>query len=88
MDTAHFKGNFPAACSIQAACIEAGESTAQSLITQSMFWHTLMDDQPLTADAIHQFTDLKDLGAITHIRFNMIPDGGVSRVRLFGKPVS
>lgn len=88
VDTAHFKGNFPAACSIQAACVEVGESTVQSLITQSMFWHTLMDEQPLTADAIHQFTDLKDVGAITHIRFNMIPDGGVSRVRLFGKPVS
>jgi allantoicase len=88
VDTAHFKGNFPAACSIQAACVGAGAGTAQSLITQSMFWHTLMDEQPLTADGIHQFGNLKDLGPITHIRFNMIPDGGVSRVRLFGKPVS
>lgn len=31
----------------------------------------------------------RSLGAkITHIRFNIIPDGGVSRVRLLGKPVS
>ena len=44
--------------------------------------------QPLTADAIHQFTELNDLGPITHIRFNIIPDGGVSRLRLFGKPVA
>ena len=88
VDTAHFKGNFPAACSIQAACVEDGASTAQSLITQSMFWPTLMDQQPLTADRIHQFQALEDLGPITHIRFNSIPDGGVSRVRLCGTPVS
>lgn len=86
VDTAHFKGNFPARCSIQAACVEQG--TTKSLITQSMFWHTLMDEQPLTADAIHQFTELNDIGPITHIRFNIIPDGGVSRLRLFGKPVA
>lgn len=60
----------------------------QSLITQSMFWRTLLNEQPLTADSIHQFSELNDPGPITHIRFNMIPDGGVSRVRLFGKPVS
>jgi allantoicase len=47
----------------------------------------LLEPQPLEADAILKFTDLKELGAITHIRFNMIPDGGVSRVRLFGEPV-
>jgi allantoicase len=88
VDTAHFKGNFPAACSIQAACVGAGEGTDSSLITQSMFWRTLLNEQPLTADSIHQFSELNDLGPITHIRFNMIPDGGVSRVRLFGKPVS
>ena len=87
VDTAHFKGNFPAACSIQAACVEADEGTAASLVTQSMFWPTLMERQSLEADAIMKFTDLKELGAITHIRFNMIPDGGVSRLRLFGKPV-
>lgn len=86
VDTAHFKGNFPAGCSIQAARVEWG--TDQSVITQSMFWETLLPEQPLTADAIHSFAEqVRDLGPITHIRFNMIPDGGVSRLRLFGRPV-
>lgn len=85
IDTAHFKGNFPARCSIQAACVEKG--TAQSITTQSMFWETLMEEQPLTADAIHDFSQLNDLGPITHIRVNSIPDGGISRVRLWGQPV-
>lgn len=86
VDTAHFKGNFPARCSIQAACVD--QATSNSLISQSMFWPSLMDEQPLTADAIHQFSTLHDIGPITHIRFNIIPDGGVSRLRLFGRPVS
>ncbi|MAM00147.1 allantoicase [Hydrocarboniclastica marina] len=86
VDTAHFKGNFPAACSIQGASVEPGAGTAQSLVTQSMFWPTLMADQPLTADSIHQFSELIELGPITHIRFNILPDGGVSRLRLFGRP--
>ena len=29
---------------------------------------------------------LADLGPVTHVRFNIHPDGGVSRLRLFGKP--
>ena len=86
VDTAHFKGNFPAAYSIQAACVEA--ATPGSLVAQSMFWVPLMPEQQLTADAIHEFVGLEDLGPITHIRFNIIPDGGVSRLRLFGKPVT
>ncbi len=87
VDTAHFKGNYPASCSVQAACVEPGASTAGSLVTQSMFWQELMPEQPLTADSIHVFEALQELGPITHIRFNIIPDGGVSRVRLFGNPV-
>ena len=88
VDTAHFKGNYPAACSIQAACVPEGQGTERSLVTQSMFWKTLLPDRALGADSIHNFSDLEDMGPITHIRFNMIPDGGVSRVRLFGKPVA
>jgi allantoicase len=28
-----------------------------------------------------------DLGAVTHVRLNIIPDGGVSRLRLWGELV-
>ena len=36
-------------------------------------------------DAIHSFEGLADLGPVTHVRLNIIPDGGVSRLRLWGK---
>jgi len=38
-------------------------------------------------DSILSFeTHLAELGVITHARVNMHPDGGMSRVRLYGLP--
>jgi allantoicase len=83
IDTAHFKGNYPDRCSVQAADVSGG--TDQSLITQAMFWRVLLPEQKLEADRVHTFEhELADLGPVTHIRLNIIPDGGVSRMRLFG----
>jgi allantoicase len=41
--------------------------------------------QKLGPDAEHSYREeLVTLGPVTHVRFNMFPDGGVSRLRLFG----
>ena len=87
VDTAHFKGNFPESCSIQAAMVEGGND--QSVITQSMFWDELLGRSKLGMDAIHEFDGnaIAALGPISHVRLNIFPDGGVSRLRLFGQPV-
>ena len=83
IDTAHFKGNFPDRCDIRGAFID-GQS-AESIIADSENWPLLMPETKLSADNIHQFNDnLEDLGPITHIRMHIYPDGGVSRLRLFG----
>jgi len=53
-----------------------------------MFWRELMSPQPLGMDAIHRFEqEVLDIGAITHVRLNIIPDGGISRLRLYGNLV-
>ena len=85
VDTAHFKGNFPDRCSLQAARVESGNDG--SIVTQAMFWPELMGEQKLSADAIHSFAgeNLKALGPVTHVRLNIHPDGGVSRFRVFGR---
>ncbi|MGN6805228.1 MAG: allantoicase [Trinickia sp.] len=84
VDTAHFKGNFPDRCSLQAACVSGG--TDRSIVTQSMFWPVLLDEQKLRMDAQHVFdTGLAALGPVTHVRFNIFPDGGVSRLRVWGR---
>lgn len=84
VDTAFFKGNYPAAISLQAAT--ATEGNMETLLKDSESWPTLLDRQELGPDAEHNFTP-SDTGAVTHVRVNIFPDGGVSRLRLFGKPV-
>jgi len=84
VDTAHFKGNYPDRCSIQAANVTGG--TEDSLVTQAMFWRTLLPEQKLEMNRIHRFErELVDIGPISHVRLNIIPDGGVSRLRLHGQ---
>ncbi len=84
VDTAHHKGNYPDRCSLQAALVKVG--TDFSLVTQSMFWPTLMGEQKLQMDQRHFFEDeIQDLGVVSHIRVNIIPDGGISRLRAYGR---
>lgn len=84
VDTAYFKGNFPDRCSIQAALVRDLPQTA--LVAQSMFWPVLLPEQRLGADSVHGFAaELASLGPVSHVRFNIIPDGGVSRLRLWGR---
>ncbi|HKT95707.1 MAG TPA: allantoicase [Paraburkholderia sp.] len=83
VDTAHFKGNYPDRCSFQAARVVGG--TDSSLVTQAMFWPELLGEQKLQMDQQHYYeSELAALGPVTHVRLNIIPDGGVSRVRLWG----
>ncbi|MFZ6645734.1 allantoicase [Undibacterium sp. TJN25] len=84
VDTCHFKGNYPDGCMIQAAHVVGG--TDSSLITQSMFWPVLLGEQKLQMDHQHYYAEqIAKLGPVTHIRFNMFPDGGVSRLRLWSR---
>ena len=84
LDTAFFKGNYPDRCSIQAAMVEGG--TAQSIVTQSQFWQELLAPQKLEMDREHVFdAQVEDIGPVSHVRINIFPDGGLSRVRLLGK---
>jgi len=84
VDTAHFKGNYPDRCSLQAARVIGG--TDESLVPQCMFWPTLLAEQKLEMDRQHLFSgELVELGPVSHVRFNIIPDGGVSRLRLWSE---
>ncbi len=83
VDTAHYKGNYPDRCSIQGAAVTGG--TVGSMTTQSMFWPTLLAEQKLNPDSEHAFeAEVTDIGPVSHVRLNIFPDGGISRLRLFG----
>lgn len=86
VDTAYFKGNYPDRCSIQAADLAGMDNRlTDAIVNAAMFWPELMAERPLGPDTEHVFEDLADIGPVTHVRLNILPDGGVSRLRLFGR---
>jgi allantoicase len=84
IDTAHYKGNYPHQVSIQGALL--GPDGDADLSSQCLTWPALLELQYLQADSVHRFSaELRDLGPISHVRVNIHPDGGLSRVRVFGQ---
>ena len=82
LDTAHFKGNYPNSASIEAAYFE----DATEVSHDSDAWQTLLPETRLEADNLHVFEGaLAELGPVSHARLSIYPDGGVSRLRLFGR---
>jgi len=83
IDTAHFKGNYPDRCFIQASDAACPPDEIGRL---SEGWPILLGESKLEADKVHVFRDgLADLGPVRFVRLNIIPDGGVSRLRLIGR---
>jgi len=81
VDTAHFKGNYPDRVSLDAACFQSdAEATPDA-----QGWTMLLAETKLKMDQQHYFESLESIGAVTHIRMSIYPDGGVSRLRLFGR---
>ena len=84
VDTAHFKGNYPDRCFLQAAA--EADGSPDEIASASESWPVLMPEAKLEADKVHVFRDgLADLGPVRFVRLNIVPDGGVSRLRLIGR---
>jgi allantoicase len=83
VDTRHFKGNAPGTCSLEG--LAADRARADDLASAD--WRELLAQAPLRPDARQTFEDeVRAIGSVTHVRFNIFPDGGVARLRLFGRP--
>ncbi len=84
VDTHHFKGNFPESCSLEGC--DAPGASAEELGGEAIRWRELLVRTPLAAHRTHTFPLEVGAGPVTHVRFSIFPDGGVSRLRLFGRP--
>jgi len=74
VDTSHFKGNYPDACSLEV-----------SLTGEEGSWTEVLGQCKLQAHTQHTFEQELDAApAARFARFHIYPDGGVSRLRLFG----
>lgn len=82
LDTNHFKGNFPDRASVEV--IDAPGARITDLIAGRDFL-PLLAETKLSADRRHFFRDeLVSHPPVTHLRLNIFPDGGVSRLRAWG----
>jgi allantoicase len=86
VDTNHYKGNYPERCSVD--FIDAPSALTTDLMGAPDF-SPLVEEVPLQADQRHFLKrEILPHGPVTHVRLNIFPDGGISRVRLWGKPVA
>jgi allantoicase len=80
VDTRHFKGNAPGACGLEGLRVADGADLTHQT------WRELLPRTPLQPHAKHAFEELRAIGDVTHVRFNIFPDGGVGRLRVYGRP--
>jgi allantoicase len=88
IDTNHFKGNFPDRCSIDSIDIPENGSGGTRItdLIASRDWVRLLPETKLAADNRHFFRETLEPGmCASHLRLNIYPDGGVSRLRVWGK---
>jgi allantoicase len=86
VETEYYKGNYPDRCTIDVC--DASGTLFQDLITGKVAWREIVQATKLEPDTVRQFErELKAAPAATHMRLNIYPDGGVSRLRVFGKIV-
>jgi allantoicase len=76
-DTAHFKGNFPERCSLEARDAASDDSER---------WTEILAPANLLGDSRNLFA-IHDPHRYSHLRFHIYPDGGVARLRVYGEPL-
>jgi allantoicase len=82
IDTAHYKGNYPDRASVEVGRFDSDDDLKDA----DAAWRTLLPEVKLSMDQQHYFEDeLHAVGTVTHARLSIYPDGGVSRLRLFGR---
>ncbi|QSQ23654.1 allantoicase [Pyxidicoccus parkwayensis] len=85
VDTAHYKGNFPESASLEGCYLR--EPVVDFANAHDITWTELLPRTKLQADHRHFFeSELRAQGPFTHVRLKIFPDGGVSRLRVHGRP--
>jgi allantoicase len=90
LDTKHFRGNYPESVLLEGCFAEQGMTDDR--VSDQGGWFPLINRTRMAPDSEHVFeTDLEQLEnptrAVTHVRVSIFPDGGLSRVRVYGKPL-
>ncbi len=87
LDTCHFKGNYPDTFSLEGITSNSDDFTNGQ---QENKWQPIIERTKLYANREHLFINeivVNNTQHFTHVRLNIFPDGGVSRMRVFGKRI-
>jgi allantoicase len=83
IDTCHFKGNYPDSCFIEGCSISKKDE--EKLNSLDIAWETILPQSRLQPDHEHYFEkEIVTNEPFTHVRLTIVPDGGISRMRLWG----
>jgi len=83
VDTAFFRGNFPASCTLHAAEIDDALDLG-ALDTAT--WTEILPRAALAGDTKNGF-EIAHGQRVTHVKLSIFPDGGVARLRVHGDVV-
>ena len=85
LDTNHFKGNFPESASVFG--VYAPNATLTELSSPRLPWREIVPRTKLRAHEERFFRDeIVATGPFDHVMLRIYPDGGVSRMRIYGRP--
>ena len=76
VDTSHFNGNQPSMMSMEGA-------NSKTKKIKQFKWISILSKKKVKANS-HHFFSVKIDKIFTHVKFNIFPDGGVARLRLYG----
>lgn len=93
VDTNHFKGNFPESCLIEGLSYKARDLEASDFRDRlDLDWTEILPRTKLSAHTQHYFQKELDFAvkekSYDYFRLKIFPDGGVSRLRIYGKIVT
>jgi allantoicase len=84
IDTRHFKGNYPDRCMVEGCDISREEENKWA--DGNIEWKTILASAKLLPDHEHSFVkELQSKEIFSHVRLTIMPDGGISRLRVWGK---
>lgn len=82
LDTQHFRGNFPESAALYTTAVPPG---VDPMAQPEEAWAEILPRTKLQAHTAHRYEEeLRPHAPATHVRMRIWPDGGVSRLRLYG----
>lgn len=85
VDTSFFRGNYPEHCSLEACELTDADDVDELFEAPGAPWTEILKRSALTGDTRNLFPITHE-ARVTHLRFNIYPDGGVARLRVHGEP--